>query len=177
MIDRVTNPELGRHRARLARTALLMVIALVIQFGIGMVVNLFVKIPDSHPGANPPEYFGGVADSIGWAIGHGPLALATHVGLGLFLVLVSLWLIVTAVAAHDRRLITFAVSGALLVNGAAFNGGSFLAYNKDLSSLLMALLFAVAVLCYVGILYALIDTGRASAVADKENPRSTHVTG
>jgi hypothetical protein len=36
---------------------------LTIQFLLGMAVNLFVTIPTNHPGANPPEYFGGVIQS------------------------------------------------------------------------------------------------------------------
>ena len=34
--------------------------ALVVQFLLGMTVNLFVKIPTDHPGANQPEFSGGV---------------------------------------------------------------------------------------------------------------------
>ena len=41
---------------------------------------------------------------------------------------------------------------ALCILGASFNGGSFLDYNKDVSSYLTALLFAAAVLCYAVIL-------------------------
>ena len=42
--------------------------------------------------------------------------------------------------------------GGLCIIGAAFNGASFLDYNKNVNSYLMALLFAAAVLCYVVIL-------------------------
>jgi hypothetical protein len=43
-------------------------IALVIQFLLGMAVNLFVTVPKNHPGSNPPEYFTGVVQSVTWAI-------------------------------------------------------------------------------------------------------------
>lgn len=33
---------------------------------LGTVVNLFVKIPSDHPGANPPKYFGGLVTSVSW---------------------------------------------------------------------------------------------------------------
>ena len=36
---------------------------LMIQFLLGMAVNLFVTIPTDHPGARPSEYFSGVAQS------------------------------------------------------------------------------------------------------------------
>jgi hypothetical protein len=37
--------------------------ALIVQFLLGMAVNLFVKIPSDHPGANPPAllYRSGIA--------------------------------------------------------------------------------------------------------------------
>ena len=47
-------------------------ITLVAQFLLGMATNLFVEIPKDHPGANPPEYFSGVAQNVTWAILHGP---------------------------------------------------------------------------------------------------------
>ena len=37
---------------------------LMVQFLLGKPVNLFVKIPSDHPGANPPKYFGGVLTSV-----------------------------------------------------------------------------------------------------------------
>ena len=45
-----------------------------------------------------------------------------------------------------------AVLGALFILGAGFNGASFLNYNHDANSYVMALLFAAAVLCYSVIL-------------------------
>ena len=59
-------------------------ITLVVQFMLGMATNLFVQIPTNHPGANPPEYFSGVAQSVTWAILHGPsIWLVLHAVLGL----------------------------------------------------------------------------------------------
>ena len=37
--------------------------------------------------------------------------------------------------------------------GAGFNGLSFLDYSQNLNSLIMALLFALAMLCYLSIIY------------------------
>src|SRR5438309_5785570 len=67
-------------RGRLLRplsavTALL----LVTQFLVGIAVALFVQIPRHHPGANPPEYFSGSAQSVAWALlGSGLLWLVVH---------------------------------------------------------------------------------------------------
>jgi hypothetical protein len=63
--------------------------ALIAQLLLGIAVNLFVKIPTDHPGANPPEYFGGVVTSVSWAILHGGLWLTLHAAWGLVLVLAA----------------------------------------------------------------------------------------
>ncbi len=56
--------------------------ALVVQFWLGMWVNLFVDVPKTHPGANP-EFFTGAARSVSWAILSGPSGwLAIHAALG-----------------------------------------------------------------------------------------------
>jgi hypothetical protein len=44
------------------------------------------------------------------------------------------------------------VLGFLFIVGAGFKGASFLDFNEDFSSMIMATLFAAALLCYVGIL-------------------------
>ena len=71
--------------------------ALIVQFLLGMAVNLFVKVPADHPGANPPEYFGGVLTSVTWAILNGGLWLTLHSLWGLVLLLAALGTLVQAV--------------------------------------------------------------------------------
>jgi len=66
-------------------------------------------------------------------------------------VLGSLWLAVLAIRGRRAGFVWAAVLGALFILGAGFNGASFLNYNKDANSYVMALLFA-AVLCYIIIL-------------------------
>jgi hypothetical protein len=134
------------------RTTVGLIIALIVQFLLGMLVNLFVTIPDSHPGSQPTEYFSGSAQSVTWAISSGPGLLVAHVVLGLLLGVGSLALIVRVRALGRRRLTVMAVLGFLFIVGAGFNGASFLDFNEDFSSMIMATLFAAAVLCYVGIL-------------------------
>ena len=47
--------------------------------------------------------------------------------------------------------------GFLLILGSGFNGASFLDFNEDFSSMIMATLFALAVLCYASLLFILAD--------------------
>ena len=127
--------------------------ALIVQFLLGMAVNLFVKIPTDHPGANPPEYFGGVVASVSWAILHGGLWLTLHAVWGLVLVLAALGPLVQAIRLGGGGRITLAALGFVGVLGAGFNGGSFLNYHQDFSSMLMAVGFALAMSAYVALLY------------------------
>jgi hypothetical protein len=128
-------------------------LALIGQFLLGMAVNLFVKIPDNHPGANPPEYFGGVVQSVSWAVLHGPVLLQLHAALGLILVIGSTYLLVQSMATRHGGLVAAAVFGFIGTLGAGFNGGSFLNYNEDFSSMLMAAGFALATVAYLFAMY------------------------
>lgn len=135
---------MDRRSRALATASLTALLALLIQFLLGMGVNLFVKIPADHPGANPSGYFSGLVQSVGWAVSQGPLLLAAHAGFGLLLVLASASLIVQGAMTARPGLMVATVVGFLGTLGAGFNGGSFLNYNADISSMLMAAGFALA---------------------------------
>lgn len=132
---------------------LLMVLVILCQAALGMAVNLFVTIPGHHPGSQPSNYLAGSADSIGWSLGHGKVVLAAHVALGLALVVVAIALAVAVLRTRRRAVAAWSVLGGLLTIGAAFNGASFLDFNKDVSSLIMALLAFGAIASYVAALY------------------------
>ena len=154
-------PRAGARRRELVRrTEFGLVIALLAQFLLGMAVNLFVKIPESHPGAKPPEYFSGVAQSVGWAVTNGGLWLVLHAGLGLLLILGALTALLQSIGSHDRTALTTSAVGFVAVLGAGFNGGSYLNYGEDFSSMIMASLFAVATGNYTFGVYALGRRGR-----------------
>ncbi|MEO8889587.1 MAG: hypothetical protein ABI301_02050 [Jatrophihabitantaceae bacterium] len=133
----------------LPRAYLMMSLLLLAQFVLGMAVNLFVTIPAHHPGAHPSNYFAGSAQSIGWAIPRGGLLLVAHVSLGLALVLGGIVTITLATRSGNRVALSTSVLGGAAILGAAFNGASFLDFNRDYSSMIMAALFAVAVGSYV----------------------------
>ena len=84
-------------------------------------------------------------------------ALVFHAVLGLLLVGGSASLIVQVRRLHRRSLTAAAVVGFLLVLGAGFNGASFLDFGENVSSMIMATLFALALACYVSILFILAD--------------------
>lgn len=127
---------------------LALLIVLLIQFLAGMLVNFFVKIPDSHPGAHPADYFVGVAQSDIWALRFGEWELRLHVVIGLILAVIAVALLVIAILARHRAWIIAASFGFLGVFAAGFNGGSFLNYAEDFSSLLMTIGFLIALIAY-----------------------------
>jgi hypothetical protein len=51
----------------------------------------------------------------------------------------------------------------VVILAAGSNGGAFLTYNKDLYSLLMALFFGVAMLCYAIAIYLLLRSPEGAA--------------
>jgi hypothetical protein len=140
---------------RLRHLTLVTMILLLVQASLGMVVNLDVAIPDNHSGAQPSSYFSGSFRSVTWAVGHGAAALAVHAALGLALGLLVIWVAGRSFALGRSSVQAWAVLGGVLVLGAGFNGASFLDYNHDSSSLLMALLAFGALACYTVVLFVL----------------------
>lgn len=128
-----------------------MLVTLFVQFGLGMYSNLFIEIAPGHPGAGEHDYLTATARSIAWleASKDAPVVVATHAGVGLTLLIGSLWMVTRAVRSRSRPAVRWsAILGALAILGAAVNGASFLDYNNDVNSYLMAMFFAGSVLCY-----------------------------
>jgi hypothetical protein len=115
-------------------------IGLLIQYGVGLWVSLYVTVPAR-------DQDGGVLAAVGRALANGPAALAVHAGLGLFLLLGSIALVVRATVARDRFFIVTTAVSLLAVLGAAGSGAAFVNNGQDSSSLTMGLLTAVALLC------------------------------
>lgn len=124
------------------------ILLVLLQAGLGIVVNLYVKVPAHHPGAHPANYFAGSLHSVAWAIAHGPATLAVHATLGLALVVIVVGTAVHALRSGRRAIGGWSVLGGLFVIGAGFNGASFLDFAHNINSLIMALLALAAIGCY-----------------------------
>lgn len=146
----ITKPS--RTRGLRAVTAIILIL-LAAQFLIGVVVNLFVTVPTSHPGSNAPEYFSGVYQGVLWALQstlqQSTFYLWLHVVIGLALFLLSIILLIMSIAARRGGWITTSIFGLIGIVAAGFNGASFINYNHDFSSLLMSAGFLVAAIAYV----------------------------
>ncbi len=136
----------GRHTRRpgrpgLRRVSLAALIMLVLQYGLGIFLNLYVAIPAS-------DAHGGLFTEIATA----PLALTVHALLGLALIGTAILLVVRAVSVGDRLLSVLASAGLTAIGGAFGAGEIFVRNGMPGASLAMAVLTGVALLCYVGTL-------------------------
>jgi hypothetical protein len=143
-LDKFVAP--GRHtlrpgRAGLRRVSLAALIMLVVQYGLGIFLNLYVAVPasDAHAGI-----FGEIATA--------PLALTVHALLGLALIGTAILLVVRAVAVQNQLLAVLASAGLAAIGGAFATGEIFVRSGQPGASLAMAVLTGVALLCYVGTL-------------------------
>jgi hypothetical protein len=145
------------------RTTFGALVLVLVQAALGVAVNLYVTIPSDHSGARPSSYLSGSWQSVAWAVGHGAMALAIHASLGLALVLMAATVAVRSLKLTRRSVAVWAILAAGLVIGAGFNGASFLDFNNEISSLIMALLAFGAVLCYAVMLFLLPPSAEAGA--------------
>ena len=146
----VARRALARDRAGrdgVRKTSLGLSIALLVQYALGMWVNLYVTVPKRDQG-------GGVPAAVGRALSSGPAGLALHAGFGLVIVIGSVALVARAIQARHRVTIVTSLISLLAVAGAAVSGATFVNTGTDGASLGMALLTAVALLCLLVNLYA-----------------------
>lgn len=133
---------------RLRRASLGSLIALLIQYGLGMGVNLYVNVPKSDQGQ-------GIGAAFGKALSHGPAALAVHTGVGLLLIVNVVVVLVLAIRTRLRAVMVSAIVGLVSLLGAAFSGVGFVDNGATGASMAMALLAGVALACYATNLYVL----------------------
>lgn len=135
------------------RMSLGMALALLVQYALGMVVNLYVTVPARDQG-------GGILTAVGRAFANGPAAVAIHAGLGLLLIVGAISLVVRSAQSRHRPLIWLSAVSLLSILGAALNGAAFVNSGDNGPSLGMAMLTAVALACSVLSLYILSSPAR-----------------
>ena len=116
-------------------------IVLVLQFGLGMMLNLFIPVP-------PADEHAGFIKEVRTA----PLGLTLHALLGTLLICAAIVLVTGAIRAKDRLMIAFAATGLVAIIGAFAAGELFVRDGRDGVSLSMALLTGVALVSYASAL-------------------------
>jgi hypothetical protein len=132
------------------RQSFAMCVLLLVQYGLGIGVNLFVSLPSQDHGAG-----------LGGAIANGPVALSIHAVLGLALIVIALATAVRAAVVRHGSIIALAVAGLVALTSSAINGTRFVGTGQNGASMAMALAWAVALLCYLSIMF----------IADRPAPR------
>jgi hypothetical protein len=150
-VDTATSTGRGStgRAAGLRQASLAALVLLVIQYGIGIGINLYVTVPAADHG-----------HSIGTAISNGPGVLAAHIVIGLLLILAAAALVVQAIRARHPGLIVTSVIGLLALVGAAAQGAAFVSNARPSASMTMAVLTGVALLSYGVSLYLAGSPGR-----------------
>ncbi|MGH3150876.1 MAG: hypothetical protein ACRDOB_09110, partial [Streptosporangiaceae bacterium] len=153
----------GRHTRRagledLRPVRLAALIMLVLQYGLGIVLNLYVAVPpsDAHAGFMQE-------------IASGPLPLTLHALLGLALIGTAIMLLARAVGAGDRPVAPLAAGGLTAIGGAFGAGEIFVRNGQQGASLAMALLTGAALLCYI------VTLARVSRLAGKVSAGGRHL--
>lgn len=133
---------------RMRRASFGALVGLLIQYGLGIGVNLFVNVPDA-------DHNSGMGAAFGKAMSNGPAALAVHAGIGLLLVINALVVLVQALISKVRLAAVTSSVAFLCILGAASAGATFVDKGQNSASMMMAVLTGVALFCYALNLYAL----------------------
>src|SRR5690348_6276993 len=131
----------GRGRPAVRRMSAIVLVMLVLQYGLGMILNFYVEVPaaDAHAG-------------IFTEIATAPLALTAHALLGVCLAGTAVLAVARAMALRDRTLAVLAAAGLAAIVGAFVAGEMFVKNGEDSTSFAMAMLTGAALLCYVTLL-------------------------
>jgi hypothetical protein len=121
-------------------------VALLVQYGLGIWVNLYAQMPAADHGANVPEGFAR-------AIYNGPVGLSIHAVVGVILVASAVAALVRALLVRRPALVAAAAAGLLGIVVAAISGASFVGNGSNAASLSMALAAGLAIGAYAVILF------------------------
>jgi hypothetical protein len=121
-------------------------VMLLLEYGLGIWVNLYANIPAADRGK-------GIFAAFGAALANGPVGLALHALLGTLLLVTAIILAIRAVVARMAATIAISVVALLAIITAWLSGARFTGAGADGASFAMALATGVALLCYVIILF------------------------
>jgi lysylphosphatidylglycerol synthetase-like protein (DUF2156 family) len=124
------------NEAKLRSQSLGLLSMLGLQFILGMILNLFIKLPKG-------------SNSLTTTIKHGGgLVLVLHILVAIGLLIGSLILVARSYAAKSRSWIIASIVGTLGVIAALTNGLAFIGNSNDVNSFVMAIGFMVAATAY-----------------------------
>ena len=131
-----------RRLSGLRKNSFAISVMLLVQYGLGMGINLYVRVPAADQGA-------GIIAALGRALISQPVILAMHATLGLLMLVAGVSVLVRAIVARHRWAIASSAAGLAAIAAAAFSGATFVSSGQDGASMAMAILTGVALLCYL----------------------------
>jgi peptidoglycan/LPS O-acetylase OafA/YrhL len=127
----------ARRRSGLRKNSAGICVMLLVQYGLGMGVNLYAEVPAADHGT-------GLAAAVGRALTSQPAVLATHTAVGLLMLVAGTNVLVRAIRARHRGAIAASAAGLAAIIAAAFAGAAFVSSEQAGASMAMAVL-----LCYL----------------------------
>jgi hypothetical protein len=146
---RLRNLELARL-ARLRRASMAVLALVVVEYGLGMYVNLYLTVPRADHGG-----------SLSSAVANGPAVLSVHAVIGLLLGLGAVGVLVQAALTRRPVVVGCSALGLFALAVASAAGVSFTSSGTTADSLAMSVLTGVALLSYAVNLYLLPEPPRA----------------
>lgn len=132
----------ARRRSGLRTNSIAIFMMLLAQYGLGMGVNLYARVPAADHGA-------GVAAALGRALTSQPAVLAVHAALGLLMLVAGVSVLTRAILARHHRAIAASAAGLAATVAAAVSGATFVSSQQASASMTMAVLTGVALACYL----------------------------
>jgi hypothetical protein len=132
----------ARRLSGLRTNSIAIFVMLLAQYGLGMGVNLYARVPAA-------DHSTGVATALGRALTSQPAVLAGHAALGLLMLVAGVSVLTRAILAQHRRAIAASASGLAAIVAAAVSGATFVSSQQAGASMAMAVLTGVALLCYL----------------------------
>jgi heme A synthase len=129
-----------KGRAGLRWICLALLIGLILQFALGMILNLYGTIPTADARASYLQ-----------EIETAPGMLTAHALLGLLVLAAAAILLLKAIALRDMTVITLVAAGLAALLGAFAAGEMFVKNGENSASLSMAILTGAALLCYTSL--------------------------
>jgi hypothetical protein len=147
--DQTTSRVAGRKSVEGLRVnSFAAIVLLLVEFGLGIGVNLYATLPAKVSG-------GSLSSAFRESVTGGPVLLAVHAVLGTLLLLTGIGALVRAVVLRRRWTIAVTSIAFLSIMTAWISGSKFVAGRHAANSLSMALATAVTIACYAFILFVL----------------------
>jgi hypothetical protein len=121
------------------------VVILLVEYGLGIWVNLYGRLPASDHGAN-------LAAGFGRAVAGGPAGLSIHAVLGAVLVVSAAIALARSILIRRVTLIALTSVGLLSIAAAALSGARFVGNGDNASSMTMAVAAGTAIGAYALVL-------------------------